>query len=55
MVFYVLNLEEDKRATTNAQNGLVFFFYSLLVSLHLFEAKTAAPKSVNKCRDDFAL
>ena len=24
------NLEEDKRATTNVQNGLVFFFFFLL-------------------------
>ena len=26
-------LGEDKRATTNVQNGLVFFFFSLLKSL----------------------
>ena len=26
LVFGTLSLEEDKRATTNVQNGLVFFF-----------------------------
>ena len=31
-----LFLEEDKRATTNVQNGLVFFF---LFSFRLFELK----------------
>ena len=32
-------LEEDKRATTNVQNGLVLFFYYLLLSFRLFELK----------------
>ena len=31
--------EEDKRATTNVQNGLVFFSYSLWLSFRLFELK----------------
>ena len=32
-------LEEDKRATTNVQNGLVFFSLFSLVSFPLFELK----------------
>ena len=35
-----LSQSEDKRATTNVQNGLVFFFlFSLLFSCRLFELK----------------
>ena len=34
-----LTSEEDKRATTNVQNGLVFSFYSLLFSFRVFELK----------------
>ena len=31
--------EEDKRATTNMQNGLVFSLYFFLLSFRLFELK----------------
>ena len=55
------NLEEDKRATTNVQNGLVFFF-SLKKALILrkswgkhFEKVWKSVKSAKKCRNDFAL
>ena len=57
------NLEEDKRATTNVQNGLVFF--SLFSKKGLkFERSPGGKvlkkcgkvrKSVKKCRNDFAL
>ena len=33
------NSEEDKRATTNVQNGLFFSFYFFLFSFRLFELK----------------
>ena len=33
---FCLFAEEDKRATTNVQNGVVFLYY-LLVSFRLFE------------------
>ena len=74
--------EEDKRATTNVQNGLVFFFLFSFILFYYLCTKTAVkplnsqkkswrknseklwksvkkcgkvPKSVKKCRDDFAL
>ena len=36
---YTFYSEEDKRATTNMQNGLVFSLYCLLFSFRLFEIK----------------
>ena len=81
-IFEILNLEEDKRATTNVQNGLVFFFLFSFIIFSSLLTKTVVkplnakkkswrenseklrksvkmcgkvPKSVRKCRDDFAL
>ena len=58
--------EEEKRATTNVQNGLVFFFlFSLKKALNIrksggqnsekCEKVWKVRKSVKKCRNDFAL
>ena len=53
-------LEEDKRATTNVQNGLVFSFLfsfskALILRKALGEKSENVWKSVKKCRNDFAL
>ena len=57
------SLEEDKRATTNAQNGLVFFLLFSFKSLNckkspggtiLRRSMEKCEKSAKKCRNDFA-
>ena len=59
-------LEEDKRATTNVQNGLVFFFLLSKKNLNfkknprgeflkMCEEVWRITSSVKKCRNDFAL
>ena len=44
---FVSKLEEDKRATTNVQNGLAFSFCSLKKSLNFKKGKSV--KSVEEC------
>ena len=82
LVSSVLWSEEDKRATTNVQNGLVFFFLFSFILFYSLWTQTVVkplnskrkswrknseklwesvkmcgkvPKSVKRCRDDFAL
>ena len=64
-LFFPNKLEEDKRATTNVQDGLVFFLFFSLFKKGLNFKKSPGgnclkkcakvPKSVKKYRNDFAL